>query len=240
MNTIKELSIVIPCYNEERRLPRTIDLVLRFAEKHFKRFEIILIDDGSTDKTHAICEHYASIDKRIVCNKPRPNRGKGFSVREGMLLGRMRHILFSDADLSTPIEEIITFNRFAADYEVIIGDRTNRRLLTKRQPLWRETMGKTFNLIMRMIVGIGFPDTQCGFKLFSKKAAHDIFSHLRTEGFAFDVEVLALAKRLGYKVRAVHVHWENDEESKVNVASDSLKMLKETWHIRQRMQKSFK
>jgi dolichyl-phosphate beta-glucosyltransferase len=228
------LSIVIPAYNEEERLGPTLSVVARYlAGKPFAT-EVIVVDDGSTDGTAEVARGAleAAAGGRVLS---RPgNLGKGFSVKEGVLASRGRVVLFSDADLSTPIEE---FDKFLPKLErgddVVIGSRgLPDSVIEVRQARMREAMGKVFNLLVRRFVIRGFRDTQCGFKAFRRAAAMDLFSRLRTKGFAFDVEILLLARRLNYRVGEVPVVWRNSRSSRVRMVQSSWEMLRDLRRIR--------
>ncbi|MBL8213878.1 MAG: glycosyltransferase family 2 protein [Bryobacterales bacterium] len=218
---IHSLSIVIPAYNEERRLPATLAVLDSFlGQESFSFLEILIVNDGSRDGTAALVEEYARTHPRYrLLNNP-GNRGKGYSVRHGMLEARGEWVLFSDADLSAPIEE---WTKLAGAAEkqgaaVAIGSRAlDRSLVGVHQPAFREYMGRFFNLVMRMSTGLPFADTQCGFKLYRRDAAREIFKRQLLDGFSFDVEDLMIAKLLGYKVVEVPVRWNDVQGTKVSM-----------------------
>lgn len=215
---MESISIVIPAYNEELRLPGTLDRIEAFS-KGSAIGEILVVDDGSRDGTAAVVEKRGGI-VRLVRNPG--NRGKGFAVRNGMLAATGDWILSTDADLSAPIEELPKLLD-AARREgavVAIGSRAlNRKLVKVHQPMMREFSGRAFNVVMRAVTGLPFRDTQCGFKLFRKDAAKEIFSRQVEEGFSFDVEDLVIARALGLKSIEVPVEWSNVEGTKVSLAS---------------------
>jgi glycosyltransferase involved in cell wall biosynthesis len=219
----RSVSIVIPAYNEENRLPATLDRVNGYLERTRWEFaELIIVDDGSTDATVKIAESFAARvpRARVLCN--RTNRGKGYSVRHGMLEAKGEWALFSDADLSAPIEELETLWSAAerAKAQIAIGSRAlDRSLIGVHQNPFRETAGKLFNLWVRVITALPFWDTQCGFKLFETRAAHEIFRRQQLERFGFDVEVLFIARRLGYSAIEVPVRWNDVAETKVSTLS---------------------
>lgn len=230
-----DLSIVIPAYNEELRLPRTLDSVLAYLQARSLRAEILVVDDGSSDRTSEIVASYRNRTPapRLISNGK--NRGKGFSVRHGMLEARGEIALFTDADLSTPIEEADKL--FAAlrnqGYDGAIGSRAvDRSLIEVHQSAIREQAGIFFNRMVRWILGIGFSDTQCGFKAFRAARARIIFEQQRAERFGFDPEILFLAKRHGLRVAEVPVRWSHDSATKVNVLSDGFHMFLELLRIR--------
>lgn len=234
METSKmELSVIIPAYNEEKRIETTLQKIVFYLKqnKNIKNYEIIVVDDGSKDHTREIVEKYLLSENFIKLNSFRENRGKGFSVREGALLAQYSLILFSDADLSTPIEELDKFLPLIANYDIIIGSRALKESdVKKHQPFYREIMGKTFNFLMRKITGLPFKDTQCGFKLF--KNCRVIFQNQVLERFSFDVELLYLALKDNKKVAEIPVSWINDERSKVSPITDSLQMFKDILKIK--------
>lgn len=228
-----ELSVIIPAYNEEERIDITLQKMISYLKhnKLLQKYEIIVIDDGSKDHTREIVEKYLLSENFVKLNSPRENRGKGFSVREGALLAQYSLILFTDADLSTPIEELDKFLPLIGRYDIIIGSRALKESDIKvHQPLYREMMGKTFNLLMRKITGLPFKDTQCGFKLF--KDCREIFRNQVLERFSFDVELLYLAQRENKIIIEIPVSWINDQRSKVSPIKDSLQMFKDIINIR--------
>ena len=230
-----DLSVVIPAYNEEGRLPKTLDSVIAYLQTRFYRAEIIVVDDGSADGTAGVVIAYQPkySGLRMVSNPG--NRGKGFSVRHGMLEARGEIALFTDADLSTPIEE--GDKLFAAlkeqGFDAAIGSRAmDRSLIEVHQSVIREQAGIFFNYLVRWIMGIEFSDTQCGFKAFRRGRARIIFEQQRIGRFGFDPEILFLAKRHGLKVAEIPVRWSHDSATKVKVAADGIQMLLELLLIR--------
>jgi len=231
-----DLSIVIPAFNEERRLPKTLDSIGKFLQSRPIRAEIIVVDDGSTDATSQLVAGYQKkcAGLRLVSNGK--NRGKGFSVRHGMLEARGEYALFTDADLSTPIEEAdkLLVALKEQGYDVAIGSRAvDRSLIQIHQSAVREQAGILFNYMVRWIMGIEFSDTQCGFKAFRMDRARIIFEQQRIERFGFDPEILFLAKRHGLRVAEVPVRWSHDAATKVNVAADGMRMLLDLLVIRE-------
>lgn len=232
-----KLSIIIPAFNEEKRLPRTLARI----RDHFTRrgenpaeIEIIVVDDGSTDGTARFAEEWARkmTPVRLVPNGR--NRGKGYSVRHGMLEARGEIALFTDADLSSPIEESEKLlAALAAGNEVAIGSRAlDRTLIAARQSRLRELAGIIFNGFVRFFTGLPIRDTQCGFKAFVRAPSRIIFEQQRIEGFGFDPEILFLAKRHGLSCEEVPVRWAHDPATKVHVLRDSLTMLADLLYIR--------
>lgn len=229
------LSIVIPTYNEEQRIKRTLSLIINYLNKKAFSWEIIVVDDGSRDRTKEIIKRFM-FDKRISLVENQENRGKGYSVKEGILSARGRFILFSDADLSTPIEEIDKlFFYLKSGYDIAIGSRGLEGSKIIIPQFWvRQTMGKIFNFIIRFFILPGIKDTQCGFKLFKGQVAKRVFSILKIKGFAFDVEVLYIAKNLNLKVKEIPIEWYNSPKSKVNPTIDSFEMLIDICKIKMR------
>ncbi len=228
------LSVVIPAYNEETRLPATLNLVRAFCDGQSFAYEVFVVDDGSTDGTRTAVERAAASWPALRLLRNPGNRGKGYSVRHGMLEARGDFVLFSDADLSAPIEETgKLLEKLSEGFDVAIGSRALRReLIGLHQSVFRETAGQMFNLAVRLATGLGFLDTQCGFKLFRHPAAQAIFSRQRLEGFGFDVEVLYLAKKLGFSVAEVPVRWNHSPGTKVRMLTHGLGMLADLGRIR--------
>jgi len=220
---LPSISIVIPAYNEEKRLPSTLEAVLAYlGSKNFPFVEVIVVDDGSTDGTAALVETWQRSHPAIRLLKNPGNRGKGYTVRQGILDARGEWILYTDADLSAPIGEL---DKLIAAVEgegaqVAIGSRAiDRSLVGVHQSAFRELSGRAFNLFMRCVTGLPFRDTQCGFKLFHSAAAREIFRRQQLDGFSFDVEDLVIAKVLGIKAIEVPVVWNNVEGTKVSALS---------------------
>ena len=212
---------MIPAYNEERRLPSTLDTVLAWLNASaFPDAEVLVVDDGSGDGTAALVEARSAADPRVRLLRNPGNRGKGYAVRHGMSESRGGWILFSDADLSAPIEELPKLLGAAQEKNaaVAIGSRAlDRSLIGVHQSRWRELSGIVFNLLMRVLTGLPFADTQCGFKLYSREAARQVFKRQRLDGFGFDVEDLFIARRLGLVAIEVPVKWNNVEGTKVGL-----------------------
>jgi dolichyl-phosphate beta-glucosyltransferase len=217
------LSIVIPAYNEERRLPSTLDAVLAWLDQSpFRDAEVVVVDDGSRDATADLVRKRAAADARVRLVQNPGNRGKGYAVRHGMTEASGEWRLISDADLSAPIEELPKLLDAATNNQaaVAIGSRAlDRALIGVHQSAWRETSGIVFNRVMRLVTGLPFADTQCGFKLYRRDAAARIFALQQLDGFGFDVENLFIARRLGFKCVEVPVRWNNVEGTKVSMAN---------------------
>jgi dolichyl-phosphate beta-glucosyltransferase len=236
MNSPKlDLSIVIPAFNEENRLPKTLDSVIDYVQSRPYRTEIIVVDDGSIDRTAAVTEGYRQKYPGLRYISNGGNRGKGFSVRHGMLEALGEFALFSDADLSTPIDEADKLLAAIRDgnFDAAIGSRAvDRGLIQVHQSPIREMAGIFFNRMVQWILGIRFSDTQCGFKAFRRERSRPIFEQQRIERFGFDPEILFLAQRNGLRVAEIPVRWSHDAATKVNVAADGLRMFLELILIR--------
>jgi glycosyltransferase involved in cell wall biosynthesis len=218
---LTSLSIIIPAYNEEARLPSTLDAVARYLTRspHAGKTEVLVVDDGSRDGTATLVENYRAGYPSLRLLRNPGNRGKGYSVRHGMLEACGQWRLFTDADLSAPIEELDFLLRVAErdNADIVIGSRAlDRSLIAVHQSWSREYSGRVFNLFMRMMTGLPFRDTQCGFKLFSAHAAESIFPLQQLDRFSFDVEDLVIARSLGLRVIETPVRWSNVEGTKVS------------------------
>ena len=228
-----ELSIVIPAYNEERRLPRALTLIREYLAARRLNAEVIVVDDGSRDATPRIVAEWQAMLPRLRLVSNGLNRGKGYSVRHGMLEARGRVALFTDADLSSPIEEADKLLAALADHDVAIGSRAvDRSLIEVHQSRLRELAGICFNLLVRLLTEVPFVDTQCGFKAFVRERARIVFEQQRVERFGFDPEILFLAKRHGLRIAEIPVRWAHDPDTKVQVVRDSVRMFLELLTIR--------
>lgn len=231
-------SLIIPAFNEASRLGDTLRATLDYLTTVSPQSELIVVNDGSTDNTSVVAREAlaaAKIETRLLENFP--NRGKGAAVRQGLLVAQKPIALFSDADLSTPLEETPKLIEPIAQGEVDItfGSRAlDRRLIGRHQPWRREQGGRVFNLLVRLATGLPFWDTQCGFKAFRLDVCRPIIESARIIGFAFDVELLYLAQRAGLRLREVPVRWNHQEMSKIQFFHDSLRMLREVIELRTR------
>lgn len=227
-------SIVLPAYNESERIAATIEKIFAFAAQKSWPTEIIVVNDGSTDDTAEVVRRCAARCPGVRLLQNPGNRGKGYSVRNGMLQAQGEILLFSDADLSSPIEEAEKlFAAIAGGADVAIGSRwLKTELQTRRQPLHRQLYGRIFNLALRLILGLQFKDTQCGFKAFTRHAAHALFPLQRIERWGFDPELLYLAKRLHMRVEEVPVAWAHREGTRINPLRDGIRMFGEILNIR--------
>jgi dolichyl-phosphate beta-glucosyltransferase len=228
-----EVAVVVPAYNEEPRLGPTVAAIKAYLDGRGPSWQLIVSDDGSTDRTIAVAEEAAGGDPRVRVISLGRNKGKGAAVRAGMLAARADRVLFSDADLATPIEELPKLEAaLAAGADIAIGSRAVAGAdIRVRQHPARELMGRTFNGLVRALVMGGIKDTQCGFKLFTAAACRDLFSRATIDGFAFDVELLWLARNR-YQIAEVPVVWRHIDQSKVSPGIDAAKMLRDIIKIR--------
>lgn len=218
--------MVVPAYNEQGRIGESLCKIRDYMLGRGLEFEIIVADDGSVDSTPEIVRGVGAADQRVVLSRSERNQGKGAAVRRGVRASRGDVVLFSDADLSTPIEEIDNLLPWLDQYQLVIASRSLPDSdVVVRQPFYREMMGRAFNALVRLLVVRGLIDTQCGFKMMTRRAADEIFRRQRLNSFSFDVEVILIAKRQGLAVKEVPVRWINSRASKVHPVLDSLEML---------------
>ena len=230
------VSIVIPAWNEELRLPTTLNALAEFvASPEGQRIspEVILVDNASTDATNAIASDFAASHPymRVIREE---RRGKGAAVQTGMLAGSGQYLFICDADLAMPMTELPKFLPPRLDgFGVAIGSREVVGARRYNEPAYRHIMGRVFSWITQLLVLRGFQDTQCGYKCFEYSAAQDIFRTQTMSGWAFDVEILHIARRRGYRIVEVPIQWYYQANSRVSPISDALKMIREVWHVRQ-------
>ena len=227
-------SIVIPAFNEDSRITRGLDGVLAFVAERGWSAEIIVVNDGSRDRTADIVRDCARLHANVRLLENPGNRGKGYSVRNGVLNSSGDLVLFTDADLSSPIEEALKlFAAIEAGADVAIGSRWIRpETMTERQSIFRQIAGRLYNIINRVVLRLPYRDTQCGLKAFTKNAAHDVFARQKIERWGFDPEVLFIARKCNYKIAEVPVTWAHDDRSKINPLLDGIKMFGEVLRIR--------
>ena len=231
------LSVVIPAYNEEKRLSKTLREIDRYLKEQFYGYEIIVVSDGSKDNTAGVVKKLQSEIKNLKLIDNKENYGKGYVTRQGMMEAQGKYRLFTDADNSTAIEQVeklLPF--FNQNYDIVIGSRDIKGAkLAVPQPWYRRILGNIFALFVHMIIGLwGIQDTQCGFKALSAKAVNDIFLKCRIDRWAFDPEILKIGKKLGYKIKQVPITWVNDPESKVKLKGMirmALDLLKIRWNF---------
>ncbi len=212
----EELSIVIPAYNEAGRIGRSLERIFKHCDPRFKKYEVLVIDDGSTDETIQVVERFAN--PALRCLKNEKNRGKGFSVRRGMQAARYDPVLFTDADLSTPIEETENLlGELQAGSDLAIASRWCRRGQEVQRTFLRQLKGKLFSYLVRLTTLRGFHDTQCGFKMFRRREVERIFPYQRIDRWGFDVEILFIAKKRGLRIREVPVRWYQSKGTRVGL-----------------------
>lgn len=216
-----KLSIVVPAYNETQRIVPTLNSILAYAARHHDAFEVLVVDDGSRDGTADLVAKRFGADPHLRVLAYTPNRGKGHAVRHGLRHARGEWVLFSDADLSTPIEQLEPMLAAAErGADIVIASRAlGDAEIRERQPFYREAGGKLFNRLVRLLVLPDLHDTQCGFKLFRRSAIEPILDDLRIDGFAFDVEILALARAAGARIVEIATVWTNSPSSRVRMSA---------------------
>jgi len=228
------LSVIIPAYNEEERIGESLERIKEYCSRVHPDHEVIVVDDGSRDGTSAMVLKHAKEWKQLRL-MTLEHRGKGHATKMGVLASSGEWILCSDADLSTPIDQVANMLEVGERHPIVIGSRSiSGASVTQPPPIHRKIMGRVFNWIVKALAVRGFQETQCGFKLFRRDAALDIFNRITLDGFAFDVEMLYLAGRLGYSVAEVPVSWRNDERTKVKLYYDPPKMFLDVLKIRWR------
>ena len=227
------LSIIIPAYNEEKRIGKTISAINEYLQKQNYSYEIIVVDDGSKDNTVKLVKKIAekAENLRVIDNKE--NHGKGYVVRQGIMEAKGEYRLFMDADNATTVDQVENLLPFFKDgYDVVIGDRDLKESeIKKHQSHFKEILGDMANVLIQILAVPGIKDTQCGFKCFSSKFAENIFPKLKVDRWGFDIEILALARKFKYKIKTVPVVWINDEESKVSM-NGYINTLKELFQIK--------
>jgi dolichyl-phosphate beta-glucosyltransferase len=232
-----DLSVVIPAFNEASRLGVTLDRMLPYLERRGERFEVLVVDDGSSDTTADVAREYAH--RGVWLLELSKNRGKGAALRHGVVASSGRKVLLSDADLSTPIEELERLEPELARADLVLGSRAvSGARLERRQPWHRETMGKAFNLVIRLLGFGSFRDTQCGFKLLEGDHARRLFPRLTIDRFAYDVELVWEAQRMGLRVVEVGVEWHDSPVSRVRPWRDAPQMLRDVLRVRFRRRPS--
>jgi len=225
-------TVIIPAWNEERRMPASLERVVAFVESQSDPIEVVVVDDGSEDRTAAIVEEFAQQHDfiRLIRN---PHGGKRAAIKTGVSQGRGQYLVLSDTDLSVPIEEIVKFLPPALNgYDVAIASREAPGAERINEPYYRHLMGRVYNLLVRLAAVPGIQDTQCGFKAFRREVARQVFPMQTIEGWGFDVEVLFIARRLGYQIVEIPVRWYYGRESKVKPVRDTLAMVRDLLQVR--------
>jgi len=225
------LSVIIPAYNEENRLPRTLEKVLEFLSKQNYSYEVLVIENGSSDRTFDVAQEYAQNHSSVIVLKE-GQRGKGNAVRRGMLEAKGEYRFICDADLSMPIEEVAKFiPPQLTDFDIAIGSREALGAVRYNEPSYRHFGGRAINLIIRLFILSGFQDTQCGFKCFRAQVAEDLFRQQTLTGWSFDIEILYLARRKKLRIKEIPIDWYFFADSKVNAIRDALKMISDIFVI---------
>lgn len=225
-------SVIIPAWNEESRMPASLERIVAFVEQQPHTIEVIVVDDGSEDNTAAIVETFAREHDflRLIRN---PHGGKGAAVKAGVAQAQGQYLVISDTDLSVPIDELVKFLPPVLDgYDVAIASREAKGARRIGEPYYRHLMGRVYNLLVRLVAVPGIQDTQCGFKAFRREVARQVFGRQTIEGWGFDVEVLFIAQRLGYRIVEVPVTWYYGRESKIRPLQDTLGMVRDLWQVR--------
>ena len=226
------LSIIIPAHNEERRLPPSLEKIDSFLKPQPYQTEVIVVENGSTDRTVQVAQAFAESHPYVRVIEAAV-RGKGLAVKVGMLAARGDYRFICDADLSMPIEEIVRFLPPNVNgHDIVIASREGKGAKRVGEPEYRHIIGRINNLIIKLTALRGFEDTQCGFKMFNRKAAEDLFGVQQMTGIGFDIELLFIAKRRGYKIKQVPITWYFDPDSRMRLVGDSLYLLVEIWEIR--------
>jgi glycosyltransferase involved in cell wall biosynthesis len=240
LNPFVDLSVIVPAYNEEQRLPPTLERLHRFLTSQPMRYEIVVVDDGSKDGTCAVVEQAMQHIPNLRLVRQTPNRGKGAAVRMGMLAARGQIRVMCDADCSMPPEEMprLLAPIVACKAEIAIGSRYAEGARTAvKQPMYRVLWSRLCNKVIQRSLVPGVRDTQCGFKAFTAEAARDLFRRGTIDGWAFDLEILALAKRRGYEVAEIGVEWTDDRRSRINPLKDMWKVIREAITIRRNLKR---
>ena len=232
--SLPHLSVVVPAYNEEERLPRTLARLDEYYRTQPYAWDVTVVSDGSTDRTAEIVRAFAATHDGFRLVDSQPNRGKGYVVGLGMREAKGDLVLFCDADLATPQEETEKLlDRMRAGADIAIGSRPLAdSKLEIRQPPYREFLGRAFNKAVQLLAVKGIDDTQCGFKMFTRKASQDVFGRCKLEGFSFDFEALMVARDLGYRIDEVPIRWSHQEGSKVVLLRDGPRMLRDLVKLR--------
>lgn len=227
------LSIIIPAYNEEERLPESLKEIVDFADRQPYGIEVIVVDDGSEDGTATVVDEFHSRYPFLSVAR-NPHRGKGYAVKTGMLTARGEYLFLCDADLSMSIDQVETFlpPHQEEGYDIVIGSREIEGAKRYDEPVYRHFMGRIFNFIVRIFAVRGFQDTQCGFKSFKHDAARDVFSLQTMDGFGFDVEVLFIAQQKGYRILELPIGWCHVSNSRISPLRDTFKMVRDVLRVR--------
>lgn len=221
-----DLTVIVPAYNEEKRIKKTLEIILNYLQKNTYGYEIIIIEDASTDKTFKIISDFKNKhkEKYISIIKNKINLGKGYSIKQAIFKAKKQYVLFTDADNSTPISELPKFIKLVEKYDVLIASRNLNKSKITKQPLYRRLPGKIFPILVRLLLIKNIKDTQCGFKMFKTDQAKKIFKKQTIKHWAFDAETLFISKKLGYSIKEIPVRWINDSDSKLKIFKDPFYM----------------
>lgn len=232
------LTILVPAYKEELRIHKILDATIQYEKTHHFPIEVLVVLDGTPDDTQGAAKKYQDRITGLKIIDRKENKGKGYTVKEGMLAAKGRYIIFVDADNATPIEQVDKLLKYKDDFPVIIGSRYIRGgKLALPQGIVRKLGGRALNLIIRALAVSGIKDTQCGFKMFERNAAREIFKRMTFDRFSFDIEVLAIARVHKYKIKEVGITWYDDPHSTVSPLKDGLKMVRDAWRVNRNIAK---
>lgn len=232
------LSIVIPAYKEEERIHKSLDAIVDYEKKHDFDIEVLVVLDGTPDNTLAAAEKYKDKLKGLKIIDRKENKGKGYTVRQGMLEASGKYIIFTDADNATPIDQVDKLLKYKDDFPVIIGSRYIKGgKLAIPQSFVRKAGGRGLNFVIRTLAVGGIHDTQCGFKMFEQAAAKEIFKRMTFDRFSFDIEILAIARAHKLKIKEVGITWYDDPHSTVSPIKDGLKMIRDAWRVNRNLAK---
>jgi len=224
------LSVIIPAHNEENRLPDTLEQVLRFLEEQSFTSEVVIVENGSVDKTFEVAQEFAQKHKNVRVIQS--ERGKGAAVKRGMLEAQGEYRFMCDADLSMPVEEIVKFiPPMLEDFDIAIASREAKGAVRYNEPAYRHYGGRGINFIIQTLILPGLNDTQCGFKCFRAEVANDVFNHQTLHGWSFDIELLYIARKHGYRTKEIPIHWYHHPETKVSALRDALQMIADIFRI---------
>ena len=223
-------SVVIPAHNEQNRLPGTLEQIFHFLEKQSFSSEVIVVENGSTDRTHEVAQEFASRHPGLLVIQS--EKGKGAAVQRGMLTARGEYRFMCDADLSMPVEEIVKFIPPALqNFDIAIASREAKGSVRYNEPSYRHWGGRGINFLIQTLILPGLNDTQCGFKCFRAQVAEDIFKRQTLHGWSFDIELLYIARRHGYRIVEIPIHWYHFSDSKVSALRDAVRMISDIFRI---------
>jgi dolichyl-phosphate beta-glucosyltransferase len=230
------LTIIVPAYKEEKRIHIILEAIEKYEKTKDFKIQTIVVADASPDKTVEAAKTFTEKISNLTVIDGKVNKGKGGAVQEGVLAASGQYVLFADADNSTPVKQVDKLLKYADKYEVVIGSRyCPEGKLAIPQSFTRRFGSRVLNTVIQLLAIYGIKDTQCGFKLFEQKAAKEIFKRQTIFGFSFDIEILAIAKKLGYKIKEAGITWYDDPHSTVNPIKDGVRMIKDAWAVRKNL-----